>query len=191
MSNTQLEPMGFDDFRKMLVDKGYQYGFDAADNAYMGYKLALELVEHQKLVIDDIQTIAQMHARHGTTTPSTGNCIRVKSSKPGATGVYDLFPAPSPHHNDYSTALPQLPEREDEQYPHMAVGSVRLYLVYKYSFYNREKDLVRHEAAQAAAKEAAERKGKQFNPTPFKEKGPSRGTWTWLYTECNGMKLAE
>jgi hypothetical protein len=64
-----------------------------------------------------------------------------------------------------------------------------MYLVFKYSYYNREKDLARHEAAQAAAKEAAERKGKPFNPSPFKEKGPSRGTWTWLYSEYDGMQV--
>jgi hypothetical protein len=35
--------LSFDEFWKMLSDKGYQYGFDAADNAYFGYKLAFEL----------------------------------------------------------------------------------------------------------------------------------------------------
>lgn len=38
-----MKELSFDEFWQMLKDKGYQYGFDAADNAYMGYKLALEL----------------------------------------------------------------------------------------------------------------------------------------------------
>jgi hypothetical protein len=118
--------------------------------------------------------------------------MRVKSSMPGATGVYELFAAPSPHNSDYSTALPQLPELpedSDEQYPQYAVGNVRMNLVFKYSYYNREKDLTRHETSQKAAATAAAAKGKQFTPTPFKEKGPSRGTWTWLYSTHDGMAV--
>lgn len=116
--------------------------------------------------------------------------MRVKSSHPLATGVYELFAAPSPHNNDYAAALPQLPEipeDSEDRYPQYAVGNPRMYLVYKYSFYNAEKDRARHDAAQQAAKEAAERKGKQFNPSPFKDKGPSQGTWTWLYSTWDGM----
>ncbi len=41
----ESELLSFDAFWQLLKDKGYQYGFDAADNAYFGYKLAHELME--------------------------------------------------------------------------------------------------------------------------------------------------
>jgi hypothetical protein len=116
--------------------------------------------------------------------------MEVTSAKHPNSG-YELFPAPSPHNNDYAAGLPQLPEDENDQYPHMAVGNIRMFLVHKYSFYNREKDLARHEAGQVAAKQAAEAKGKPFTPTPFKEKGPSHGTWTWMFSVEDGMQVAE
>jgi len=118
--------------------------------------------------------------------------MRVTSNNPTATGVYELVAAPSPHNNEYESALPQLPELPEDStefYPQYAVGAPALYLVYKYSFYNAEKDRARHDTAQVAAKEAAERKGKQFNPTPFKDKGHSRGTWSYLYTEADGRAV--
>jgi hypothetical protein len=114
--------------------------------------------------------------------------MKVKSSRPGATGVYELFAAPSPHNHDYSTALPQLSEDENERYPQYAVGNIRMYLVFKYSYYNREKDVARHEAGQDAAEAAAQAKGKPYQRKPFQDKGPSRGTWTWVYSEYNGKE---
>lgn len=36
-----MKLLRFDEFWDLLRKKGYQYGFDAADNAYVGYKLAV------------------------------------------------------------------------------------------------------------------------------------------------------
>jgi hypothetical protein len=47
-----MKELSFDEFWQLLKDKGYQYGFDAADNAYMGYKLALELQEAKPVYQD-------------------------------------------------------------------------------------------------------------------------------------------
>jgi hypothetical protein len=43
-----VKELSFDEFWQLLAAKGYQYGFDAADNAYMGYKFALELQKHER-----------------------------------------------------------------------------------------------------------------------------------------------
>ena len=60
--------MSFDEFWQVLEDKGYQYGFDAADNAYMGYKFAHELEEETvvRVVVKDIvRGIANDYAASG------------------------------------------------------------------------------------------------------------------------------
>jgi hypothetical protein len=46
-----------------------------------------------------------LHSRHDSLPE---NYMRVKSSMLGATGIYELFAAPSPHNSDYAAGLPQL-----------------------------------------------------------------------------------
>jgi hypothetical protein len=99
-------------------------------------------------------------------------------------GVYELVASPSPHNNDSTTALPQLPE--DQAGITMAVGNPLIYLVCKYGYYNAETDRAHHEEQQDANEQVAISKGKPFIRKPFLDKGPSRGTWTAIYMETEG-----
>jgi hypothetical protein len=104
---------------------------------------------------------------------------------------YELVAPPSPKNItfDSSAALPQLPESDAGKY--MAVGCVKRYLVFRYSYYNAETDRATHERQQDEAESAAKTKGRDYTRKPFKDKGPSVGTWSYVYSEENGMNASD
>lgn len=68
------EILSFDEFWKLLKAKGYQYGFDAADNAYMGYKFALEITEPHPAAKNAIRSLAATYEINNL--PDIGREIR-------------------------------------------------------------------------------------------------------------------
>lgn len=112
--------------------------------------------------------------------------MRVRSER-GVGKGYEFYPAPSPHYFDYTRGLPQLPE--DQVGVTMACGSVKMFIVFKYSFYNMHTDQANHERQQDEAEAKVTVQGKKYQRKPFQAKGQHGGSWHYLYSVYDGVEV--